>query len=522
MGKQGYDDYAGFAWYRLNLTFLSFELPLDQLSVTIGKVHSAYELYIGGELVGGVGSLPPSPQIRYDQHKTYRIPSEAINAQGHLTLAIRVWRSTVIDHSWEGGLYEPPLLLGISNQLNRGILQRLHTSLFLVILYLLIGFYHIFLYWRGKGLDEYLWFGLLTIAISVYAFMTSQLQHATQFDYALLKKIEFSVLYITPALALEFFWRILSVRPKHIFRLYQFSFSVFALIIIVIPGFLVNFKTLSLWHIWVLPAIFGIANMLVRHSWKGHFEARTILVGSFIFAGTILNDIASDNGILNTLKLGPIGFTALIFSLTVSLANRITWIFSNLEQKVAERTKELQEANKKLEQTAHVDFLTQIFNRRAFLERAKSEVARFRRTGKTFSIVLLDIDEFKKLNDTYGHACGDYVLKEVTKVLSSSLREMDIVARWGGEEFIILLAETKLNTTSIVIERICTLISNKNYHFEGKSFHISMTFGISELQDGMVLDECVSNADQALYKGKKAGKNRVVVYEVSSVAKESN
>ena len=94
-----------------------------------------------------------------------------------------------------------------------------------------------------------------------------------------------------------------------------------------------------------------------------------------------------------------------------------------------------------------MDFLTQIFNRRAFLERAKSEIARFNRTGRPFSIVLSDIDDFKKLNDTYGHACGDYVLKEVAKVLCSSLREMDFVARWGGEEFIILLAETNLNET---------------------------------------------------------------------------
>ncbi len=188
-GKQGYDDYAGFAWYRLNLTFLNPELPLDQLSVTIGKVHSAYELYIGGELVGGVGSLPPNPQIRYDQYKTYRIPSEAINSQGHLTLAIRVWRSTVIQNSWEGGLYEAPLLLGISDQLNQNTLQRLYTSLFLVIFYFLIGFYHIFLYWHSKSLDEYLWFGLLTISISVQTFMTSQLPHATQLNYILLTGI---------------------------------------------------------------------------------------------------------------------------------------------------------------------------------------------------------------------------------------------------------------------------------------------------------------------------------------------
>ncbi len=513
-GEQGYDNYAGFAWYRITLTFNlqnhKIKQSLGKLSVTLGKAHSAYELYAGGQLIGGVGSLPPKPQIRYDQFKTYEIPPEAIDNQGRLVLAIRVWRSTVIDLHWEGGFYEGAFLIGTISQLNKRTLTPQYLSLLMIILYLLIGFYHIFLYWHSKELKEYLWFGFLAIAMGVYGFMTSQWKHAVELEYILLKKIEFATLYIIPVLTLEFFWQILTVRPRRIFRIYQLSFLVLVLLVVILPGFLINFRTLRVWQIWVLPALVGTFGMMFWYSWKGHPEARIILIGTFVLSVTGLNDIATDHQILQTPRMAPIGFAALILSMSISLARRITRLFTNLEQEVAERTKELKEANKKLEQAASIDLLTQIYNRRSFLGKVKHEVGRFNRTGKVFAIVLADIDNFKEFNDTYGHACGDYILREVAKDFQANLRQQDFVARWGGEEFIFLLPETSSSGAAIVAESIRVFVANKNYLYQGQSLHISITFGVSEFQTGLALDKCINNADEALYKGKKAGKNRVV------------
>ncbi len=516
-GKQGYYNYAGFAWYRitliLNLQSSRIRQSVSKLSVTLGKAHSAYELYAGGKLIGGVGGLPPNPQIRYDQYKTYEIPSEAIDDKGQLVLAVRVWRSKIIDLPSEGGFYEGSFLIGTNSQLIKFALTSKYLSLLLVIIYVLMGFYHIFLYWHSKELNEYLWFGLLAIAMGVYGFMFSQWKHIIELDYTLIKKIEFAALYIIPVLALEFYWQILAIRPKRILRLYQLSFLVLVPIVIILPGLLISFRTLRAWQIWVLPTLVGSAAMMLWYSWKGNPEARIILIGTAVLSGAGLNDIATDHQIINTPRMAPIGFAVLIFSMSISLARRITRLFSNLEQEVAQHTKELQAANKKLEQVASIDSLTQIYNRRSFLEKTSHEVARSNRTKKTFSIILADIDNFKRFNDTYGHACGDYILKEVATDLRSSLRKQDIVARWGGEEFIFLLPETSSSGAAVVAENIRVFIDSKNYWYQEQSLHISLTFGVSQFQAGLALDKCISNADEALYRGKKAGKNRVTVSE---------
>ena len=323
---------------------------------------------LGGELIGGVGSLPPKPQIRYDQYKTHAIPPSAINAQGQLVVAMRVWRSTVSDFSWEGGPYEGPFLIGTDVQLVRHALIPKYLSLLLVIVYVLMGVYHIFLYWHSKELNEYLWFGLLAIFMGAYGFMSSQWKHIIDLDYALIKKLELAVLYLIPVFALEFFWRILAIHPKRIFRLYQVSFLALVPIVIILPGFLVSFRTLRIWQIGVLPVLLGVTIVILWYSWKGYPEARIIFVGTLVLSGTGLNDIANAHQIINTYRIAPVGFMVLIFSMAISLANRIARLFSNLEAEVVERTKELQKANKKLEQFARVDSLTHILTVEPFLK----------------------------------------------------------------------------------------------------------------------------------------------------------
>ena len=196
-----------------------------------------------------------------------------------------------------------------------------------------------------------------------------------------------------------------------------------------------------------------------------------------------------------------------------------------LEKKVEERTRDLENKNKillemkkKLELTARTDPLTGLLNRRALYEFIDHEVKRTKRSKKGFSIILADIDNFKHINDTYGHACGDRVLRKISRILKSTLRQTDKVGRWGGEEFLILLPETSLEGAVRVAEKLRMSIASENFRCSGKlTLRLTMTFGVAEFTPQTPsLRECLKNADEALYRGKSSGKNIVFSIEEDS------
>ncbi len=181
-----------------------------------------------------------------------------------------------------------------------------------------------------------------------------------------------------------------------------------------------------------------------------------------------------------------------------------------LESLVAERTRSLNRALEEMKKLAATDPLTKLLNRRNILEKLKDEVVRYERHRKPFVIAIADIDDFKLFNDKYGHDCGDYILVEVANKMKSSLRKQDFVARWGGEEFLIVLIETDLNNGRTVIEKIRRIIAEEIYRYQELELSVTMTFGISQFDDSMDIDACIKKADIALYKGKTNGKNCVV------------
>ena len=209
-------------------------------------------------------------------------------------------------------------------------------------------------------------------------------------------------------------------------------------------------------------------------------------------------------------EAGCVDYVAKPFEPAEVLARVTTQIeLYRLRLKLEERNGQLRVANENLELAARTDALTGLANRRAFVEKAEDEIVRFRRTGRIFSIMLSDIDNFKRFNDTHGHSCGDYVLKEVAATLRHNIRQQDSVARWGGEEFIFLLPETEAKGAAIAGEKIRSLLEATIYNYEGQSLRITMTFGVSEFGENLSLDDCISRADEALYQGKAAGRNQV-------------
>lgn len=181
-----------------------------------------------------------------------------------------------------------------------------------------------------------------------------------------------------------------------------------------------------------------------------------------------------------------------------------------LEAQIKARTQELEALNAQLQRTATIDPLTNLFNRRFLMARMEGELARSKRGGGVFCIVLGDIDRFKLINDQMGHDCGDEVLKQISKTLLAGLRETDTLGRWGGEEFLMLLPETNMEAAVSLCTRLKESISEQMLHYNGRDFQVTMTFGISIYHPESTLQELIIAADGAMYLGKRSGRNCVV------------
>lgn len=187
-----------------------------------------------------------------------------------------------------------------------------------------------------------------------------------------------------------------------------------------------------------------------------------------------------------------------------------------LQDELKERNRQLEDLLHKLEIMAITDHLTEIYNRRHFEEILKREFARALRYNLHLSCLMADIDHFKRINDTYGHAAGDAVLKEVARLIHSSLREVDVIGRWGGEEFIALLTQAKKADAKKVAERILQSVSAHRFQGLPENEKITISIGVASVpEDGDIdnWEKLIKAADEALYRAKRNGRNRVELSE---------
>lgn len=171
---------------------------------------------------------------------------------------------------------------------------------------------------------------------------------------------------------------------------------------------------------------------------------------------------------------------------------------------------QLKKANKKLEVLAGTDPLTGLLNRRRILEEIQNHMVQYQRDGNPFVLILGDIDGFKPFNDRHGHDCGDFILTSVSALMKKALRKNDHIARWGGEEFMLLLPETSLENGKAVAEKLRETILRNSFEYEGENLSITITFGISEYEKNLSASTLIKRADQSLYQGKLSGKNCVM------------
>lgn len=303
---------------------------------------------------------------------------------------------------------------------------------------------------------------------------------------------QFHVIYLIPYLAIILLDRDLSTPLAS--SVYQVYYSNFLLkIIFIIESIIILFTLVQNMKSWVNTEM-------------------NILRGGLLILGLSL--------VYKNAYWANWGFFCFILSLILVLGYRFTSIHEqlkdysfSLEQAVFSKTQELtqvlntlEDRNKELSNQAITDPLTKIFNRLKFNQCLEKAVNQIRDGDNTFSVIMFDIDYFKQINDNHGHLIGDYVLVEIAQIISGSLREIDLFARWGGEEFIILTLNTDLHTASLLAERLRRKVEQHNFHPVGT---ITCSFGVTQYYEGDSPDSILQRVDEVLYIAKKSGKNRV-------------
>jgi len=287
---------------------------------------------------------------------------------------------------------------------------------------------------------------------------------------------------------------------------------------------------------YIYPVIIVIAMMFCRNRWilmTALILIMATLVSYFIlrFAYNVTADIYTTSVIFSFSSFIVISMISILSrKITDGAHAKLEDIINNLEAKVQSRTKDLKSAldekdvmntalnektieleklKERAEIQARTDVLTGLHNRLSFMEYSIKEMQRTIRYKHPFSIILSDIDHFKVINDTYGHAKGDKTLKAVATIIIQNLRNNDFPARIGGEEFAILLPETNLESAMTIAERIRADLE-ESLKVENKP--ITCSFGIATLhQDDISIDSLMSRADDALYEAKNNGRNRVEI-----------
>ncbi len=200
--------------------------------------------------------------------------------------------------------------------------------------------------------------------------------------------------------------------------------------------------------------------------------------------------------------------------MTVLLAVVLTGVFGFSYILVRGGTEQLKEVELQLEIVATTDALTGVANRGFLMTRGEEEFERVRRSPedhkKSLGCIMLDLDHFKRINDTKGHSAGDVVLKGVADRLRSSVRPYDIVGRYGGEEFVVLLPDTTFEQSLVVADRICEKVRNDPFEANGENIPVTVSLGVTDSgRAGSSLTDMIKLADEGLYKAKADGRNRV-------------
>ena len=290
-----------------------------------------------------------------------------------------------------------------------------------------------------------------------------------------------------------------------------------AVLVISAIGSAVAPPLMALGHALCLLLLLGAMARAFRASRAGDREAGLVARGFIVLNACLVADLVQQLGIGPLVPGLPIAGFAVLFLVSARSLNarfvrehqELEALRLDLERRVEERTVALSAANALLADASRTDLLTGLPNRRGFLQEVEGAFERSRRSGRPVSLALADVDHFKRVNDTLGHAAGDHALACVAKAIRAAVRKQDVVARWGGEEFVVLLPETELPGALLLAEKVRAVVAALPVAFDGEPLALTVSFGVAERSPTGSFDATLGTADEALYRAKREGRDRV-------------
>ncbi len=430
-----------------------------------------------------------------------------------------------------GGLYHPPLLGSVELKNKFQFIGIFKEAIIIGILFYIV-LSHSFLFFTGFPNRKIIFLVLAALFYGLRGLLTGNInipRFYSQIPLSLAYKLEYAFSFMGSA-AIVVFSESITVWNSLIKK--RGCKIIFVLgLIFTAACFLVPLKTLSR-SVYVLQ-IFSISSLLflIIINLPGVIQKKRssifIFIGGVIFFILVFLDIIYVNGsslpFINSSQLGILLFLiAQSIALFTNISNaylRAEDVANELEIEVENRTIELKKANDELKRLSTTDFLTGCNNRRSFFEIAERQIAISSRHNRPISILMLDIDNFKKINDKFGHGVGDAALKFITECCENELRKSDVLARLGGDEFVILLPETNIDDAFTISERIRKKITEVTSQEAAGLPPLSISGGLITLVKGETIFKALEIADYLLYQAKKNGRNQINLKPIEEISK---
>jgi diguanylate cyclase (GGDEF)-like protein len=554
-GEQGHAHFTSFAWYRCSITLTPSPGVPPEFSLLVPEVDDAYEVYWNGSLIGRNGELRPHPVWYLSQSAQ---SFELGHAQRGV-LAVRVWKAPLLsDDSGQHGGFETAPLIGspaaIATAKAALDFQWLRSRQFLFgenLLSALVALLSFLLWWRTPSRWLLFWMTGFALVPPLYLLLLNAHLH---WSYVLamgaaqplssLRDISlwFLLLWLLPLRenrALARLTRILAciclangaldgvlvaiswqsqwiglVRTADAVSAFLYTLLEAFPLLLASYAFFERKKLDSVRWLVAISAFLDEMIIVIRNTVK---QGRQFTDWSI--ASIIDSPVLTIHG--SAISLSTLSGALLLVAIVYAVYNSVR--ADQRRQDTLEREKlELMRESERMRHYAEHDGLTGLWNHRIIVERLREEMGRSRRDGMPLSVVLIDVDHFKKINDRFGHPVGDLVLKEISTIFTRSLRVYDWVGRYGGEEFLLILPGCEMETALIRAEQLRMAVQSARIMDGATRLQVTASFGVaSDFPSDYEAEAVIRTVDTALYRAKASGRNCVVPFEMNVPLYES-
>jgi diguanylate cyclase (GGDEF)-like protein len=477
----------GFATYRLRITI---DPKAERLALSIPVMGTAYRLYVNQELVDAVGQVSRDKQSSIPEYAPKILAISALDGQLDMVLQVSNY-----ELAWGGQWF--PITLATADKQFQTQLKKMIRSITIAAIFFTIAVLSLFHFaLRPTDLLPFM-LALSCICLGLREVETSQILYisdAVTLGFNSSIRINFLTFYLAIPLFSGYFY--LSYPQE--FRFWPVTLicgisSVFIIGTLVTPTLIFSQYLVYFQYFALAVLVFGLYSILLA-AYRRRMGARLMAVGSLLLFILSINDILFSLRIIHTGSMAGLGLLA--FVLCQNYLTYVRFIHDSRQMKT-------------LSVQANQDSLTLLLNRRGLMEAIKQNHVEQRQDSDFFSVMIIDFDHFKRLNDTLGHDAGDLVLAQGSEIMQNVIRKQDLAARWGGEEFVVILPNTDEKGAKILAEKLRIRLNND---LSDRLKHsVTASIGVAQSLEHENFAACLKRADQALYQAKERGRNRVVL-----------